>query len=264
MSRETSPQRREPGLLTILSPVAALLAATACFVGCLTELSALGREHTAPTAALIAAAAGFAVLAVVLVRVAIRLEHRARAAQPAVRAAPSAGHRPSAKRPGNSPLTRIAGVVIIVGAIAALTTLAVQLHSQAVRSSYTQHHGLARRATVEAVRPVSHDTSHDSWTTYDYQVDLAAPADAVAQTVAHDPTRDFQRFNQGDVISVLVDPQQLDYAELPGLPLQSSSWFAAPLILAVVFLVPVVLITAEEVKHRRQRSAGTSSRSALA
>ena len=50
MSGETSPQRREPGPWTVLGAVAALLAATACFVGCATEVSALGSGHSTPAA----------------------------------------------------------------------------------------------------------------------------------------------------------------------------------------------------------------------
>jgi hypothetical protein len=278
MSGETSPQRREPGLRTVLGAVAALLAATACFVGCATEVSALGSGHTTPAAVLIGAAAGFAAGAVVLVRVAIRLEHRfrsagpparsagpparsagapAQAVGPASRAAPSAVRRATARHPRNSPVTRIAGIVIIIGAGVTLTTIAVQLHSQAALSSYTQQHGLARHATVEVVHPVSHDTSHDSWTTYDYDVALAAPAGPASRTVAHDPTRDFQRFSQGDKISVLVDPRQPGYAELPGIPVESSWWFTVPLTLTVIFLAPAALITVEEIRHRRRRSAGT-------
>ena len=257
MIRETSPGRRGPGPGTVLGAVAAMPAATFCFVGCAAEVSALGREHEAPAAALTAAAAGFAVAAVVLIRVAIRLEHRFRSAQPAARAPASAARRAPVRSPRNSPASRIAGVVIIVGAVAALTALAVSLHSQADLSSYTQHHGLERAATVEAVHPVSHDTSHDSWTTYDYDVALAVPAGTVTRTVAHDPTRDFQRFDPGDTISVLVDPRQPDYAELPGIPVQDSWWFIGPLTLTVVFLGLAVLITAEEVRHRRLRPAAT-------
>jgi hypothetical protein len=262
MSRETSPQRREPGLRTVLGSVAALLAATGCFVGCLTEVSALGSEHDAPAAVLIAAAAGFAVAAVVLIRVAIRLEHRFNSAQPAAQATPAAARRTPVRRPRNGPASRIAGIAIVIGAIVGVTTLAVHLHSQAVLSSYTQHHGLMRRATVEAVHPVSHDTSHDAWTTYDYDVALAAPAGPATRTVAHDPSRDFRRFDQGDTISVLIDPRQPDYAELPGIPVESSSWFIVPLTLAVIFLATTVLITTEEIRHRRLRSAGTRGRSA--
>jgi hypothetical protein len=264
MGRQISPQRREPGLRTILGAVAALLAATACFVGCATEVSALGSGHTTPAAVLIAVAAAFAAGAVVLVRVAIRLEHRFRSAGPAARAAGSGGRvavpaarRASGRHPRNSPVTRIVGIVIIIGAVVTLAAVAFQLHAQAALSSYTQQHGLARRATVEGVHPVSHDTSHDSWTTYDYDVALAVPAGPASRTIAHDPTRDFQRFSQGDKISVLVDPRQPGYAELPGKPVESSWWFTVPLTLAAVFLAPVALIAIEEVRHRRRRPADT-------
>jgi hypothetical protein len=262
MSGETSPRRREPGLRTVLGAVAALLAATACFVGCAKEVSALGSGHSTPAAVLIGAAAAFAVGAVVLVRVAIRLEHRFRTAGPAARAAgsgraaPSAVRRASVRHPRNSPVTRIAGIVIIIGAGVTLTAVAFQLHSQAALSSYTQQHGLARDATVEAVRPVNHGTSHDAWTTYDYDVALTVAAGPASRTVAHDPTRDFQRFSQGAKISVLVDQRQPGYAELPGIPVESSWWFAVPLTLTVIFLAPAVLITVEEIRHRRRRSAG--------
>lgn len=73
---------------------------------------------------------------------------------------------------------------------------------------------------------MNHGTSTQVWTTYDYDVTLARPAGPVRRTVAHDLTQDFQRFNQGDTISVLVDPRQPGYAELPGIPVESSWWFA--------------------------------------
>src|SRR5450755_3378633 len=100
MSGETSPPRREPGLRTVLGAIAALLAATACFVGCAAEVSALGSGHSTPAAVLVGAAAAFAVGAVVLVRVAIRLEHRFRSAGPAARPAGSAA------RPASSAVRR--------------------------------------------------------------------------------------------------------------------------------------------------------------
>jgi hypothetical protein len=74
------------------------------------------------------AASWLAVAAIILVRVAMRLERRFRSAQPAARATQPAVHRTPVWHPGHSPVTRIAGIAIIIGAIAALTTLAVQLH----------------------------------------------------------------------------------------------------------------------------------------
>jgi hypothetical protein len=272
MSRKLPARQRPPGPGTVLGAVAALFGATACFVGCATEVAALGRVHQTPAAVLIVLAVAFAAGAVVLVRVAIRLEHRFRsgpAGQPHGTSGGSAG-RGSAAGPGssssrglrNSPVTRIVGLVIVVGAVAGLTALTLSLHGQAAQSAYTQHHGLARRATVQAVHAVSHETSTQAWTTYDYDVALAEPAGPVTRTVAHDPSQDFQRFDRGDAITVLVDPRQPDYAELRGLPVESAAWFAGPLILAVVFLGLAILITTEEVRHRRHRSATATGPSA--
>ena len=255
MSHKLPLQRRPSGRRAALWAIVAMLAATACFVGCATEVSALGREHQAPAAALVAAAAAFAVAAVVLVRVAIRLEHRVRSAGVTARAATPATRQPPAWRVPNSPATRIAGIVIIAIVVAGLAALTVSLHAQGARSAYTQQHGLARRATIEAVVPVSHATSTQAWTTYDYEVALAEPAGPVTRTIAHDPSRNLQQFGRGDTIRVLVDPRQPDYSELPGSPVESSAWFAGPLVLAVIFAGLAALITTEEIRHRRQRAA---------
>jgi hypothetical protein len=265
MSGKGARQRRPgPGPGTALGAAAALLGATACFVGCAAEVSALGREHQTSAVILIAVAVAFGVAAVVLVRVAIRLEHRFRSGGTGQSAGRGRAARGSAAptpawRIHNSPVTRTVGVVLIAGVVAGLTALTFSLHGQAAQSSYTQHHGLARRATVEAVRPVNHATSTQAWTTYDYDVVLAEPAGPVTRTVAHDPTQDLQRFDQGNVISVLVDPRQPAYAELPGIPVESAAWFAGPLIMAVVFLGVGTLIVTEEIRHRRARAAAAST-----
>jgi len=255
MAEGSSPQRGDAGMGSVFGFVAAILGALVCFVGCAAAVSALGRPHQAPTAALAAVAIGFGVGAVVLVRVAIRLEHRFRSGPPAARAAAPVVEPTAARHPRNAPVSRIVAILAIVGVIAFIIALSFSLHSRAARSSYTQHHGLARKGTVASVNSVSHDTRYDSWTTYDYDVTLAAPAGAATHTVAHDPTKDSQQFNQGDPINVLVNPKQLNYAELPGMPVQSSAWFVGPLILSVIFVGLGALITTEQIKHRRLRRA---------
>jgi len=255
MAKGSSPQRGDAGLGSVFGFVAAILGALVCFVGCAAEVSALGRPHKAPPTVLAAVAIGFGVGAVVLVRVAIRLEHRFRSGQPAARAAAPVVEPTAVRHPRNAPVSRIIATVVIVGVIAFITALSFSLHSRAARSSYIQHHGLARKGTVVSVNSVSHDTRYDSWTTYDYDVTLAAPAGAATHTVAHDPTKDSQQFNRGDPINVLVDPKRMNYAELPGMPVQSSAWFVGPLIMGVLFAGLAVIITTEQVKHRRLRRA---------
>jgi hypothetical protein len=97
MSRKLPAGQRPPGAGTALGAVAALLGAAACFVGCATEVSALGREHQTSSAVLIVVAAAFAAGAVVLVRVAIRLEHRFRSGGAAAPAGGPHAARPTAR-----------------------------------------------------------------------------------------------------------------------------------------------------------------------
>jgi hypothetical protein len=235
--------------------VAAILAATVCFVLSIAQISALGREHSAPVAALIGLAALFAIAAALLVWVAIRLEHRFRSSFVPARATTPAPHPATVRHPRNGPASRIISAVIVVGAVVLLALLTLNLHSQASRSQDTQAHGLSRHARVVSVRTINNDTRYDSWITYDYVVALTVPAGTVRTTVVHDPTRDFQEFDPGDSITVLVDPHQLSYAELPGLPVESRWWFVGPLTLGLIFLGLAALLITEEIKHRRLRAA---------
>jgi hypothetical protein len=252
---DSSPQSGAAGTGNVFGFIGALLGALVCFIGCAAEAAALGRPHKAPTAVLAAVAIGFGVGSVVLVRVAIHLEHRARSTQPAARAAAPVTVSRVARHPKNGPVSRIVATLAIIGVIAFIVVVSLNLHSQASRSSYTQHHGLARTATVAEVKKVNHYSRYDSWTTDDYDVSLAVPAAAATSTVVHDPTRDFQEFDQGASIQILVDGRQLNYAELPGEPVQSSRWFAGPLVLGVIFGGFGAVIIVEDIKHRRLKRA---------
>jgi hypothetical protein len=149
--------------------------------------------------------------------------------------------------------SHVVGTIVVLGAVTAITVLGFDLHAHAARSAETQHHGLERDGVVASVQTVHHDTSHDSWTTYDYDVTLTEPVGDVSTTVAHDPTEDLQRYDTGERISVLVDPEDQTYAELPGKPVQSSTWYLGPLILGLVFFGLVTLIA---VRARRLRRRG--------
>jgi hypothetical protein len=144
------------------------------------------------------------------------------------------------------PVSRIIGVVVTLVVIAALTIFSLSQHARAARSSYIQDHGLRRTGVVASVKPVDHSARYDSWTTYDYGVTLDGSA-----VVAHDPAKNVQRFGPGEPIKVLVDPRHPSYAELPGKPVQSSSWFVPPLILGLVFAGLAVLIAYKGAQRRR-------------
>jgi hypothetical protein len=241
---------KSSGLGLVFGAIGAMLGATACFVGCVAVLAALGREHSAPTALLLLVAVGFAAGAILLMRLAMRLEHRFMSSTPPVARARRATPTP-ARTPQQARVTRIVGTVLAVGAVAGLGALTVSLYSAAQLSSYTQHHGLSRQGVVTRVYTRDHYTRYDSWTTYDYDVALAVPAAGRTSTRLHDPSRDTQNFDVKDAVTVLVDPKQPGYAEVPGRELQSRWWFLGPLFFALLFLGLATLLVYEEIKHRR-------------
>jgi hypothetical protein len=239
------------GRAPILVFVGALLLATACFVGSAAELAALGREHSAPTALLATLAIAFALAVVVMIRVTIHAEHQ-------LRSMPAPSRPPAAtvgRPPKNGPVARAFGILLGAGFVVVLIAITVSLHSSAVRSAETQHHGVSRSAMVVAVHRESHASRYDSWSTYNYDVRLSSPVGAAATTVLNDPSRDDQQYEPGEVTTVLIDPKDVDYAELPGVPVQSKSWVVAPLLFVVLGVGLVILLAVESRKHRRLQAA---------
>jgi hypothetical protein len=269
MSRTQKP----PGQWTALGMLGSILGATACLVGCAAELSALGRPHTAPAGLLIGLAAGFGAGMIALIWVAVRLSRRLRAGRMAVPTTAAAGRAavPTTAGGGSEAASRTPpvrlrrGAVLRILAIVALVAVillvpaTLYLHGQTVRTANTQH-GLARRATVVTVLPDQHDTTYQSWTTYNYEVRLAAPAAGVTRTVAHDPTRDSQRFFAGDRVRVVVDPGQPGYAEFPGLPVAAPAWYLlAVVVLAVIAVLAVWIGWAGRRGRRGRREPGSAT-----
>jgi hypothetical protein len=259
MAGQSSAPRRTGGSGNVLGFMGAIVGALICFIGAAAEASALGRPHKLSTAVLAVIAIAFAVGSIVLVWLAIHLEHGFRTAATSARPAATVVAPTAVKHPKNGPVSRIILTVASVAVIAFVVWLSFSLHSDASRSSYTQHHGLVRTGTIASVHRVDHDTRYSSWESYDYDLTLAVPADGATRTVAHDPTKDFQQFEQGSPIKVLVDPKQLDYAELPGQRVQTSRWYAGPILLGVIFVGLAALLLTEEIKHRRLRRATDTS-----
>jgi hypothetical protein len=224
-----------------------------CVTGAAASVSALGRPHAVPSIVLWLVAIAFALLTAVLVRVAVRFEHGLRAAQ-------AGSPRPAVTRkvPKNGPVARAIAVIVVVGMFAFLVFLSVSLHNEAQQSAETQHHGLARTGRVTRVETESHATKYDSWTTYDYDLALAAPVGHTERTTADDPTRDEQNYSVGDAVRILVDPHHPSYAEFPGEPVEASTWWVGPLIIGGLFGFVGVMCVVEEVKHRRARVPATT------
>ena len=250
--------RHSSGGGTVLRFIAAILGALICFIGAAAEASALGRPHRASTTLLTIVAIAFAVAAIALGRLAIHLEHSMRGPAGAATPAVHPAAMPAQRRPKNGPVTRAILAILVIGYLVFMVFISVQLHAKASRSSFTQHHGISRTGTVEVVHKEHHSSRYSSWNTFNYDVALTTPVDGANRTRAHDPSKDFQAFSAGEPITVLVDTEETGYAELPGQPVQSSTWFVGPLILAVIFVGLFAFIGYEEIKHRRRRAGQAS------
>lgn len=118
------------------------------------------------------------------------------------------------------------GLFFVVGTFAA--------HAGASKSSYTQRNGVADTATVAAVN--IHQNQGRYSTTYWATVDatLRTPVGGQATTVVYIPSN--VTYLSGQQISVLVDPADPGYSELPGDPYTSGGTVAAFVGVAVVTL----------------------------
>jgi hypothetical protein len=249
-----------PDLHPLLRLVGGTLAFLVCLIGCATELSALGRPHTAPTALLVAAAVGFGIGTVVLARIAIRAQRQSATATAEVVAARRAA-TPAARRrakPMSPRVRRAASAGLLVGVVALIVFLGVSLHAGTAKSSETQHHGIARRGRVTAVRTEHHDTRYDSWLTFSYVVHLDAPADGTSVTLVHDPHHDYQRQFVGDRVDVRIDPHDLGYAELPGHPVGSSTWYVPSAALGGAVLLVLIPLAIQSRKRRAEARAAAA------
>jgi hypothetical protein len=126
-----------------------------------------------------------------------------------------------------TPPTKVINLVLHLFLIVALTavfvgfsTLAIAHHSDNDRSAYVQAHGLRRSAVVDRVQNSA--TTDKGVTTYTatLSVTVTFPASGDRNAVVYDPGR--AQVKQGSTITVLLDPQQPAYAELPGHPDQGG------------------------------------------
>ena len=214
-------------------------------------------------------------LLVLCSRWAVRVEHRLRRHQPVAqayesavlpaapavdapaapaRAAPARRSRRRGRRYGPVGTSVILGLQVIVAL--ALVAGAISTYSQASRSSYVQHHGTEAGATVGSVDNTQHcSRSGCDWTAA-IAVSLSPPVDGTHSTVVHYP--DYSDLSAGDRVTVLVDPKQPGYAELPGSPFQSA-WAWIVLAAFAVFFALLVAFEGRallrQLAHRRAHQA---------
>jgi hypothetical protein len=144
-------------------------------------------------------------------------------------------------------------VPLIIGVVFIIVSFAIR--PQAALSSFVQSHGVRRAAVILNVDNIAHTTMTmtspggnqpavaSTQTTYtaDVLVSLADPVDGQARTTVHVPGYD--KDGPGDTLTVLVDPDNPGYAELPGSPSTAAFEPTLFLILGIFFTVGAIVGT---------------------
>jgi hypothetical protein len=136
--------------------------------------------------------------------------------------------------------TRLAGTifgitmwVIVTGGGGALFFLSVQEHGDAARSSYTQAHGV--RQTVRVISERTSPGDDPKHPTSALAVRLNRPVNGHDTTTVH--IQGAPAYSPGAPVTVVVDPQDPGYAELPGGPYSSSADWKIPLVLGLACIL---------------------------
>ncbi len=232
--------------------------------------NALAAHHHGSRAGQAVGAAICLGLVVACTRWAIHIEHRLRRHQPVAQAfghvdeaAPGAvvARRPirlgRRRRRRYGPVGSSVILALFVAGLIGVIAGAISSHSQALRSSYVQHHGIPVTATVLSVQNTEHCSSRGGCSyTAAIPVGLPSAVQGASTSVVHYPG--YSDLLGGEHVAVLVDPRQLDYAELPGSAFESS-WAWLLLVGLAVFLAFLVVVQALSMRrllaHRRGHAA---------
>jgi membrane protein implicated in regulation of membrane protease activity len=181
------------------------------------------------------AAVALAILAVgaLFLSEALRRDRRRRHGlynQAALASAPSQriGRRPVM----HSPVALGVCTLIMAGIAIAAIVSAVQLHSQAGESAYTQSSGLRRYAIVSTVHNIEHRGRSSTWYTAEISAVLAQPVAGHLATTIWVPYSVSAK--RGQLLQVLVDPRQPSYSEVPGAPYVTASQWIIQVVIASV------------------------------
>lgn len=103
------------------------------------------------------------------------------------------------------------------------------------QSNDTQHHGIAAIGTVTNVVKVHHTTRSGGYSTYNLDVHLSPAVQGRSTTTVHTPDG-HPPASDGQQISVLLDPHNPGYAELPGQPVHDLSLAIAGIVLLSIIV----------------------------
>ena len=206
-------------------------------------------------------------LAVACAMWAIHCEHRLRGLPPGRLAVAGGAAHASVPTSWRSPRRRRYGPTstIVSGAVfaalgIAMIPLAFSVHASADKSAYTQSNGISVNAMVTNVDN-EQSCGRSSCTYYAYvNVLLSQPVDGRASTTVNVPRN--VSYNSGQTISVLVDPKDPGYAELPGSPNTTNSGTVGMGIGAAIFLLLGLYAVVRGVRMRQQKHVWHSLRPA--
>lgn len=248
----------------VASAVIGIFFALACIGGVIgaASTSAYRARNSETFGGDVALAVVSAVIVIVCMLVGAHLEHQLRRHHPVANAwsstgasyksaGPSTPGANTVRRRRYSPAMAAVYFIIWSGLGIGMAIGAGFTHAHAERSSEVQHHGIPRIATVTGVENHFHSSRGGGFYTADIFVSLSQPVDGRTGTTVHYPGR--VQEPTGSSISVLIDPADLGYAELPGSPAtQNLSWIIL-LVVAVLFLVLDAFVAWMFVRFRRHR-----------
>ena len=158
---------------------------------------------------------------------------------------------PALRRRPLGPKGQLAVSVIMCLVCAILVIGAVASHAAAAQSSYVQAHGVRDSATVVSEDDIAHTNKNSTTYTSLVTVQLQQPVNGTTSSVVHVPyaAGDFA----GDKITVLVDPGNPGYSELPGSAATTAGAWIEMLVFAALTLVIAVLSTRRTIRLFRQR-----------
>jgi Protein of unknown function (DUF3592) len=161
-------------------------------------------------------------------------------------------------RPAGPVALSLFGLVLLAMAVG-FFLFAFHLRTEGAKSAYTQAHGIARQATVVSVQNIQHTTHSQSgggtiFYTATITASLNPPVNGLAQTTVNVPHQVYDA--AGQTVTVLVDPQDPGYAELPGTPaVTAKDWYAA-FGAAVVAALLACFLGWQLIKKLRRRRLG--------
>lgn len=234
---QAQPPRQGSARLWVEVVVSYVLVAAFLVVGFNFMREAIGHRHGGGRVDQLIVALVAIGLAFLFARRAIGAEHRLRGVETEadVQAQQARRQRLIRRRIRYGPVSLAVLLLIWVGLSIGMAIGAIVNVSNAQRSSFTQDHGVRVAASVVAVDNTSVCSARGGCSyTASIAVRLSSPVRGVTATTVSYPDR--SDLASGDSVTVLVDPQQPGYAELPGHPNTTAVQWALGFVLAVLFV----------------------------